>query len=113
MPRPRKEPHEKRTQRHNVRFTAAELAHVQAQAEAAGIDVAEYLRRRALGYQVPAGGGRGGADPAILSELNRIGVNVNQLARATHVGRDFVRYWKAIGADLSRVLERMAGQQEV
>lgn len=50
MARPRLQEHEKRTERHNLRFTLAEIDHINTQAAAAGLDVTEYLRRRALGY---------------------------------------------------------------
>lgn len=106
MARPKKQPHERRTERFNLRFTVAELAHVEQQARAAGLDPTEYLRRRALGYTVPAAPARR-TDPALVSELNRIGVNVNQLARAVHTGRDFVAYWREIGAELSAILEKL------
>ena len=79
MARPTKQPHEKRTERFNLRFTVAELAHVQDQARLAGLDATEYLRRRALGFVVSPAPRR--ADAALVSELNAIGVNLNQIAR--------------------------------
>lgn len=108
MARPVMAPHERRTERCNLRFTAAEMVHVQIQADASGLTTSEYLRRRALGYQVPASPLRRGSDPALVSELNRIGVNVNQLARAVHMDRSFVAYWKEIGRELTRTLEKIA-----
>jgi hypothetical protein len=105
MARPSKHEHEKRSETARFRVTLAEREHIRAQAEAAGIGEAEYLRRRALGYQVPPAPARS-ADPALVSELNRIGVNVNQLARAAHRGSEFTRYWRDVGADLRAVLEK-------
>ena len=105
MARPRREPGENRTERYNLRFTVAELEYVREQASAAGLTVMEYIRRRCLDYQVPAGGAVRRANPALISEINRIGVNVNQLARATHTGRDFARFWKQIGEQVTEVLE--------
>lgn len=110
MARPRLQEHEKRTERHNVRFTLAEIDHIRTQADAAGLDATEYLRRRALGYTVPAAGASRRTDPALITELNRVGVNVNQLALATHTGRDFVRYWQEIGREVERVLEQLVTQ---
>jgi hypothetical protein len=107
MARPKKQEHEKRTERQNLRFTVAEMVYIQQQAEAAGISPAEYVRRRALGYTVPSGPSSRRTDPALLSELNRVGVNVNQLTRAVHQGRDFVQYWEEIGRELRNVLERL------
>jgi len=112
MGRPQKQEHEKRTERQNLRFTVAETVYIQQQAEAAGISPAEYVRRRALGYTVPSGVSSRGTDPALISELNRIGVNVNQLARAVHRGRDFVHYWEEVGQELRRVLEAVVRSQE-
>ena len=103
MARPRKQDREKRNEVARFRVTLAEREYIRAQAQAAGLLEAEYLRRRALGYAVPpARPGR--SDPALVSELNRIGVNVNQLARATHRGSDFVHTWQIIGKQLSDVL---------
>ncbi|MEM9128423.1 MAG: plasmid mobilization relaxosome protein MobC [Pseudomonadota bacterium] len=109
MARPTKDQHEKRNQRFNLRFTLAEIEHVRSQAQAAGLEPHEYLRRRALGHAV-APAPSSSSDPAIVSELNRIGVNVNQLARATHRGSDFTRYWMHIAGELRTTLEKvMAG----
>lgn len=85
MARPTKQPHEKRTERFNLRFTVAELAHVQDQARLAGLDATEYLRRRALGFVVSPAPRR--ADAALVTELNRIGVNLNQIARNINADR--------------------------
>lgn len=111
MARPKMEDHEKRTERHNLRFTLAEIDHIRTQADAAGLDMTEYLRRRALGYTVPAGGVARRTSPALITELNRVGVNVNQLALASHTGREFVRYWREIGEELTSVLERVVESQ--
>ncbi|MCF6283568.1 MAG: plasmid mobilization relaxosome protein MobC [Candidatus Hydrogenedentes bacterium] len=112
MGRPKKQEHEKRTERQNLRFTVAEIVHIQQQADAAGISPAEYVRRRALGYTVPSGSSSRGTDPALISELNRVGVNVNQLARSVHRGGDFVQYWQEIGQELRSVLEAVVRNQE-
>lgn len=112
MARPKKDENDKLTERHNVRFTLAEMIHIQEQAAAAGLPVAEYIRRRAAGHTVVSGQSRH-TDPAVISELNRIGVNVNQLAKATHTGRDFARYWSEIGDELRGLLERLAAGQRV
>ena len=103
MARPKKQDEEKRSETARFRVTVAEREYIRAQASSAGLGEAEYLRRRALGYAVPpARSGR--SDPALISELNRIGVNVNQLARATHRGSDFVHTWRTIGQQLSETL---------
>jgi len=104
MARPRKQPDEKRTASVRADLTVAERLYVHEQATLAGISAAEYTRRRILGFAVVAGGNIRRVDPAFISELNRIGVNVNQLARAVHTDRDFARYWREIGDELRRIL---------
>lgn len=111
MARPRLQEHEKRTERYNLRFTLAEMDHIRDQAVAAGQDVSEYLRRRALGYKVPAAGSSRRIDPALISELNSVGVNINQLAKATHLGREFSHYWQSLGEELTQILERLVDQE--
>ncbi len=102
MARPEKQPEEKRTERHNLRFTLAEHEHVREQAERAGLGVTEYLRRRSLGYEVPSAASRRLIDPGVLVELNRVGVNLNQIARNLNSGR-------TERLDLSAVLDELTG----
>lgn len=108
MARPRKQTEEKRSETARFRVTLAEREYICAQARAAGISEADYLRARALGHQIRPAPSRGGVDPALVSELNRIGVNVNQLTRATHRGSDFTRYWMHVAGELRTVLAKMA-----
>ena len=109
--RPKKTNAEKRSERFNLRFTEAEIEHLRLQAQAAGIEPHEYARRRVLGERAhlpsqPSVLGRR-ADPALVSELNRIGVNVNQLTRATHRGSDFAAYWREVGDELRAALAQV------
>ncbi|MCI0658385.1 MAG: MobC family plasmid mobilization relaxosome protein [Acidobacteria bacterium] len=76
------------------------------QASAASLSVSEFLRRRALGFIVQPPSAR--ADAALVSEVNRIGVNVNQLAKAMNADRDFRGDWEAIAVELRRVLGKVA-----
>ena len=81
MARPRLDDEERREQTVGVRVTAAEAAELRERAQAARLSMGAYLRRRALGQRVRiAAELRLGA--AELRELNRIGVNLNQMARA-------------------------------
>lgn len=106
MGRPKKQEHEKRSETARFRLTLAEREYIRSQAAAAGMDESEYLRARALGHSVsPARSNR--ADPALVTELNRIGVNVNQLAAATHMGRDFTRFWQEVGAELRGIITKV------
>ena len=106
MARPKKQDGEKRSDTARFRVTVAEREYIRTQARAAGLPEAEYLRRRALGYAVPPARSNQ-PNPALISELNRIGVNVNQLARATHRGSDFVHTWQIIGRQLSDALAKV------
>ncbi|MEZ5938382.1 MAG: plasmid mobilization relaxosome protein MobC [Hyphomonadaceae bacterium] len=104
MARPTKATSEKRSERYNLRLTLAEREWLASQARAAGVSEIEFARRRVLGQ--PVAGRRASVDPALIAELNAIGNNVNQLARAVHTGRDFQHYWQAVGIELRRVLAR-------
>ena len=86
MARPIKAAEEKRSANFPpVRVTEAELIHVQDQAEMAGLSVSD-LRQRALSGKVTPR--RTSGEASMLVELNRIGVNLNQIARSLNRGRD-------------------------
>lgn len=120
MARPKKHPDEKRDQRFNLRFTVAELRHVETQAAIAGLEPHDYLRRRALGYEVPSATTRG-ADHRLVSALNKlslelsaIGNNANQLALAANTGRTSSIAWEDVvgrigelGVQASEALEKV------
>ena len=74
MARPRLDEEERRARTVGVRVTEAEEAELRERAQAARLSMGAYLRRRALGQRVRIA--------AELRELNRIGVNLNQMARA-------------------------------
>lgn len=106
MARPEKHDHEKRTERFQFRVTIAEREHVLEQAAKIGIKPADYARNRTVGHVVAAPS-RPKFDAKLVSEINRIGVNVNQLTQAVHMNRDFVKYWRDIGRELEAVLEKL------
>lgn len=87
MGRPIKQAHERRTvSLPPVRLTAAEHAYVSEQAATAGLSLTQYMRTLALTERVrPA---KAKIDAALLVELNKIGVNINQIAHARNSGRD-------------------------
>ena len=85
MARPRLGEEERRTRTIGVRVTEAEAEELRERAQAARLSVGSYLRRRALGQRVRSAVERRlGASE--LRELNRIGVNLNQMARALNSG---------------------------
>ena len=76
---------ERRTRTVGVRVTEAEAEELQERAQGARLSLGAYLRRRALGQRVRSAVERrlGAAE---LRELNRIGVNLNQMARTLNSG---------------------------
>ena len=105
MARPKKNEHEKRDQRFNLRLTVEEIEHLRAQAAIAGLPPHEYARLRVTGHVVkPA---RQYADSSVVAELNSIGINVNQLARAVHTDRRFQQHWEAIRDQLQLTLNKV------
>lgn len=112
--RPKKADYERRLRLAATRMTIAEHAHLKKKATAAGMTVADFLRESALG-PLPGPGSsssdlsdEGAATKAqmatLLRELNSIGINLNQLTRNYHTGREGVHDWEHIQTELSRVL---------
>ncbi len=85
MARPRLDAGERRTRTIGVRVTEAQAAELAERAQAARLGVSALMRRRALGQPVRIAAERrlGAAE---FRELTRIGVNLNQVARALHSG---------------------------
>jgi len=102
MTRPTKTDLERRSEQVKIRLTLSEVEHLRDQARKAGLSLAGFVRRRALALTVQPPPSR--ADAQLLAELNRIGVNVNQLARSANTGRTFAGDWQAIEEELSRLL---------
>ena len=85
MARPRKPEAERRSRTIGVRITTAEAAEIAKRAAEARMTKGGYMRRRALGQPVRvAAVHRLGARERV--ELHRIGVNLNQIARALNSG---------------------------
>lgn len=107
MGRPRKADDERRTERLPApRVTVAELAFVEAQAATAGLDPSEFIRRRVLGRKVaPA---RTVADERLLVEINRVGVNLNQIAKAAHLGKTLEGKLAAALEDVQTAMAKVA-----
>lgn len=85
--RPKKQPHEVRDARlPAVRLTTAERIDLEAKASRLGVDLSEWIRIELLG--APIRRGPSPTDASLVTELNRIGVNLNQIARQINRGRD-------------------------
>ena len=107
MARPKKQDHEKRSaQLPPVRVTEAEMVHVVSQAKAAGLSLSDYSRQRVLSGRLPPAPSRQHA--TLITELNRIGVNVNQIARQINRGRDHdPHHLDAVMHELHTALQRI------
>lgn len=106
MARPSKDQQEARSQRLNLRFTLDEWRCVIAKATAAGLTPTAFCHQAALGSQIevaPESAPRlsKSVDIAQVVALNRIGVNLNQIARALNSGVGWVP------TELESVLERV------
>lgn len=70
---------EKRTKRVNIRFTEAEYEQLKLVQEKSNAHFATYLRKAALGQKIVCH-----TDALTLSQVRKIGVNINQIAKALH-----------------------------
>lgn len=105
--RPRKAADERRdVALPSVRVTAAEAAHVEEQAAAAGLSVSDYIRRRALGGRIAAR--KSAADDAALRELNRVGVNLAQIVKRLNMTGDVAEDAGEVLAEVRGAVERVA-----
>ena len=112
MARPRLGEEARRTRTVGVRVTAAEAEELQERAQAARLSMGAYLRRRGLGQRVRMAAERrlGGAE---LRELNRIGVNLNQMARAMNSGAGTPAGTREAVEQVSELVARLlAGEAE-
>lgn len=119
MGRPKKLPDERRTETIRARVTVAEFEHVHQQARAAGLDVSEYVRRRAVGYVVPPAPVHRRADPGVVTELNRLGLelkaignNANQIALALNAGRRSSQPWEEVVRRIKQLTGEVSGTLE-
>lgn len=108
MARPKKSPDEKRSERLECRLTVAEKNVIAQRAAERGMTLTDYAYQRLTQsrMKVPT------VNPAIhqlVVELNRIGVNLNQIARAMNSGKplppDFPRVLASLESVLHRALE--------
>lgn len=103
--RPIKQPHEKRSIQIKLRVTIAEDDYYKRQAAAAGLTVAEYLRRAGLNIVIRIPPSL--ADDRLITEINAIGVNVNQIARAANRGQEEREFWRALGDKVANTLDEV------
>ena len=95
MARPKKENSDARAVVFGIRLTHDERASLEARAAILGVTLTEYVRAAVLGRPVEAAAraaptaSNAPAGTAHVVALNRVGVNLNQIARALNSGSDF------------------------
>lgn len=104
--RPRKQALEQRSVQNKQRYTRAELDYIQTMAHQAGLSVSDYIRRAALKIVIKPP--RGSVPRQAMAELNRIGVNLNQIARALNRGRECPPYIEEAFLKLNATMDKLA-----
>tara|TARA_R110000782_G_scaffold102483_5_gene189517 strand:+ start:19390 stop:19821 length:432 start_codon:yes stop_codon:yes gene_type:complete len=110
--RPEKQEHERLSMVVQARVTLAEQEHIRRIAAEAGLSVSDYLRRRACAYQVPASVRHRSSDPALVTEVNKLGVELkavgnlaNQLALSVHTRRRSRIAWEAVVSQIEAAVD--------
>lgn len=118
MGRPRKQDDERRTSATRADLTLAEKLYIQSQASAAGLSEAEYVRRRALGFAVPARSERE-SKAALVSEINRLGRELaalgnlaNQIALYCHTDRRIPVEWDVLPYEIKELARQVEATLE-
>ena len=83
-----------------VRCSASQLATIAERASKAGLTQSAYLREMALHGKVQVK--QVATDPALVEQWRRVGVNLNQLTHAAHLGQ-------ATAPELAALLSRIEG----
>jgi len=99
MARPKIDPSHRRTQQMTLALSPVELAALQSKADAAKTNVTAFIRAAALDHSVTVVESTA-PDFATRNELRRIGVNLNQIAKALNAGR-------AMPSSLSAACEKL------
>jgi len=109
MARPKSAPHERRTASTRCDLTLAEKELLVARVAASGVgSEAEFVRQAIFAASIrPPAPQRTAYDPSLVTELNRIGVNLNQIAKAMNAGRGLPSSLETAQAELRAVLTRV------
>lgn len=85
MARPELPPNERSMKQVNIRVTPDQFAHLNGQAERAGMTVSGFVRSAAMGKRVTV---QKSTAPEFMTihELRKIGINLNQIAHAMNAG---------------------------
>jgi hypothetical protein len=105
MARPKKHPAELRDAwLPPMRVTMAERVFAEEQAALAAVPLSEYGRARILGHRIRPRRSR--YQDALLVELNKIGVNLNQIARTANRGQGLPHDFPEVVSELRAALHR-------
>lgn len=107
MARPKKPADERRSTQALVRLTDMERLQAEQSASAHGLTLAEFFRRRALGYRLPSTNTNRQQIAETTTALLRLGVNLNQIAKHVNAGRDTPVY------ELSDLIARINAAMDV
>ena len=110
--RPQAAPGEGRVAVVSVRLTTFEKAGVEANAERAGLSLSDYCRRAILGHRVTESTEPQQVNNEALVELNRVGVNLNQIARVTNRGEPLPRSFSETLSAVLAAVERLAASDD-
>jgi hypothetical protein len=103
MARPQKPDDDRRTEQVKIRLTVAEKATLETETRKAGLALADYVRRVALGHRVGLAYGPKPADPALVTEINKLALQLsalgnlaNQVALYAHTERTIPDSWATL-----------------
>lgn len=105
MARPRKQPASRRTAWISYRVTPDEKAQIQAQAEKAGFSIGDYSRQAVKKTRLVIK--ESAADFERVDQLRRVGVNLNQIARALNAGGTLPPYLERLCTRIETLLDRL------
>lgn len=106
MGRPLKRTADCREDRIEVRLTKEERARIDEQAKQAGMSRSDYVRNMVLNGQVTVK--HTTVDFHLIHELNKIGVNLNQLVHAAHIRGKLPQSLPAICAEIENLVAQAA-----
>ena len=87
MGRPKLSAEQSRDCRQTTLLTMHEKAELESRADAVGLTVSEFVRRRSLGVPLPPQSADRQTNDKLATALLRIGVNLNQIAHHMNAGR--------------------------
>jgi len=111
MGRPKLSPQDKRDSRVQTMFTMQERAELEARAEAVGLTLSEFVRRRTLGVPLPPQSADRQTRDKLATSLLRIGVNLNQITKHMNAGRHAPPELPAIVATINTHLQILTADE--